>query len=70
MMLNFIRAVLTDDVKKFRHFKLRGVCAQFIAALALYHLITKCQGDVLTNALDWATYDVFETLLKPLGLST
>jgi hypothetical protein len=70
MMLNFIHAVLTNDAKKFGHFKLRGVRAQFIAALALYHLITKYQGDVPTNALDWATHDILETLLKPLGLGT
>jgi hypothetical protein len=70
MMLNFIHAVLTDDTEQFGGFKLRGVQTQVIAALALYRLIVNSQGDVPTNDLDWATHDVLETLLKPVGLGT
>jgi hypothetical protein len=70
MMLRFIHAVLTNDAERFGHFKLRGVRPQFMAALVLYRLIVKSQGDVPTNSLDWATHDILETLLKPLGLGT
>ncbi|KAI9450534.1 hypothetical protein BJY52DRAFT_1191759 [Lactarius psammicola] len=70
MMLNFIHDVLTNDAEKLGLFKLRGVRAQFIAALALYRLIVKNKGDILENTLDWATHDVLEALLKPMGLGT
>lgn len=70
MMLRFIHAVLTDNIGIFGQFKLRGVHSQFRAALALYQLIARADGDVPENDLDWATHDVLETLLKPLGLGT
>lgn len=70
MMLNFIHAALANNTEKFGRFKLRGVNAQFMAAIALYHLIVKSEGDIPTNDLDWATHDILETLLKPLGLGT
>ncbi|KAI9429084.1 hypothetical protein BJY52DRAFT_1232661 [Lactarius psammicola] len=70
IMLNFIHNILTDDAKKLGLFKLKGVRARFIAALALYHLIVKSKGDILENTLDWATHDILEALLKPMGLGT
>lgn len=70
MMLNFIHAVLTNGSEKFGGFKLRGVRPQFLAALALYRLIVKSQGDVPTNSLDWSIHKILETLLKPLDLGT
>jgi hypothetical protein len=68
MMLRFFHAVMTGHASRFGLFKLRGVPAQFEAALALYRLLAQYKGDVPEDDLDWALHNTLETLLRPEGL--
>lgn len=69
MMLRFIHSVITSHEQRFGPFKLRGVNMQVTAAASLYHLIAT-HDDISENDLDWATHNLLETLLKPLGLGS
>ena len=68
MMLRFFHAVMTGHASKFGPFKLRGVAAQFEAALGLYRLFAQYEGDAPEDDLDWALHKVLGTLLRPEGL--
>ena len=59
---------MTGYASRFGLFKLKGVSMQFQAILALYHLLMQYSGDILENDLDWALYNMLETLLRPEGL--
>ena len=70
MMTRYIHAALTGCIQKLGPFKLRGVIAQFTAALNLYRLFATHHGEVPGNALNWAMHDLLDALLRPAGLGT
>jgi hypothetical protein len=70
MMERYIHAALTGCIQMLGPFKLRGVIAQFTAALNLYRLFATHHGEVPENELDWAMHVLLDTLLRPSGLGT
>lgn len=68
MILRFIHVVVTGDAAKLGCFKLRGVNAQFTAAVGLYRLIIERDGCIEENELIWSIHDLLVALYRPTGL--
>lgn len=70
MMLRYFHEVLNGHASRFGRFKLRGVTAQFVAALDVYRLFAQYRGEVPRRELQWPLHNLLDTLLRPSGLGT
>jgi len=70
MMIRYFHGVLIGRASSFGRFKLRGVIAQFVAALDLYRLFAEHRGEVPRHELQWSLHNLLDTLLRPSGLGT
>lgn len=70
LILRFFHAVVAGDVTQLGRFKLRGIDAQFSAALELYKLIIEQDGEIPEDALSWAVHKLMVTLYRPDGLGS
>jgi hypothetical protein len=70
MMLRYFHEVLNGHASRFGRFKLRGMTAQFVAALNMYRLFAQYGGEVPRRELQWPLHNLLDALLRPSGLDT